>query len=1114
MKKIISFLLTIAILMTFSTTNSNVVYADDLVPESSLEMESEKELASSMESSMETEVMSETEQISEVESLSEIETIQESETTSETEIVSETIQESETILETETISESEFYEDFLLEETEPDTEYYYGDVGFEDNAFSDQIRPRRSAGKNQNGICRDTVLVLDASDSMRGEPNAAMKAAAVKFCKSVLAADGTNRVAIVVYNSNIVGRMNFSDDLNQMTNYINSIGASGLTNISAALVTAKNLLDMYSTSTATKNIVLLSDGYPVCGMRQNSGKYNYVGITQSYPYANAAYEYYVQDLKNDYNVYTLGFFHSITYPPCLSYVQQFMTDIQNKGYYEVTNIDELEFTFGDLAEDIIKDDSNCPIVIVPGIMGSQLYSGSTKVWVNIGVIANPLLRLDQYMSIDKSVNVHNYNYENSQRKDPINQSLLSKGEREYGAYDIYQKLVDGIIERFSDENGNCTRDVYVFSYDFRRSNVASAQELCWYIDDILSYNKEYYNKEFTQVDIVAHSMGGLVTSEYVRHYGADKIHRVITAGTPYEGAPKLQNSVLTEKVLDNGGLDFFLLYTGGLTKKCKASFPAIAELAPTDAYFNMHSTNFERYTGQKQGKEKIYTTLNLSQYHDINSKIFNTAVRTPYNEALTFHENIKTDEGYNILLSLDNSYFSVGINQKTIAGLKFNDGTDLSSLKVDDVNYETIGDGTVPYDSGTIMKRLNALSRNRVIKIETTHTGLVGGDKNREETDPVTWICDILSTGQSNIESDIEQNKKYIVIRIACPVDVAIEKNGEALNSTQGQMQTETSYGTLDFVGDGDIKMLCIDDADDYHIQLNGTDQGTMDYAIRYFDEEDNLINEYKFLEVPITKTTRIETGSDQNDIKLCVDEDADGIVDYELYPEGHEPKTGLTKISDTCYQYATDEVDILYEITAKYGNVFHINMTVKNKTNDTIHDWTVEYDSTDKINNIWNGMVTDNNDKTVIKNAGYNQDIPAQGSISFGYMANFNQDIQIPTYFKLLGETISLDEADCDIHYQVDADWGSGYNASMQLTNTTSNTIEDWGIEFDFPDTIENIWGAQIVSKTGNHYVLANQGYNQNIGARQTVSIGFTATAVGEKTEPGNCRITHIETK
>lgn len=39
----------------------------------------------------------------------------------------------------------------------------------------------------------------------------------------------------------------------------------------------------------------------------------------------------------------------------------------------------------------------------------------------------------------------------------------------------------------------------------------------------------------------------------------------------------------------------------------------------------------------------------------------------------------------------------------------------------------------------------------------------------------------------------------------------------------------ETSYGVLDFVCDGEIKMLYIDDADDYQIQLNGTGRGTME---------------------------------------------------------------------------------------------------------------------------------------------------------------------------------------------------------------------------------------------------------------------------------------------
>jgi triacylglycerol esterase/lipase EstA (alpha/beta hydrolase family) len=39
-----------------------------------------------------------------------------------------------------------------------------------------------------------------------------------------------------------------------------------------------------------------------------------------------------------------------------------------------------------------------------------------------------------------------------------------------------------------------------------------------------------------QVVIVGHSMGGLVARAYLRHFGGDKVRRVITVGTPHQGS--------------------------------------------------------------------------------------------------------------------------------------------------------------------------------------------------------------------------------------------------------------------------------------------------------------------------------------------------------------------------------------------------------------------------------------------------------------------------------------------------------------------------------------------------------------------------------------------------
>jgi len=51
-----------------------------------------------------------------------------------------------------------------------------------------------------------------------------------------------------------------------------------------------------------------------------------------------------------------------------------------------------------------------------------------------------------------------------------------------------------------------------------------------------------------------------------------------------------------------------------------------------------------------------------------------------------------------------------------------------------------------------------------------------------------------------------------------------------------------------------------------------------------------------------------------------------------------------------------------------------------------------------------------------------------------------------------------------------------------MSMSNLGTTSIPSWKLEFDFPYSITQIWSAQIVSHTGNHYVLSNLSYNAAI--------------------------------
>ncbi|HQS18297.1 Calx-beta domain-containing protein [Reyranella sp.] len=79
-------------------------------------------------------------------------------------------------------------------------------------------------------------------------------------------------------------------------------------------------------------------------------------------------------------------------------------------------------------------------------------------------------------------------------------------------------------------------------------------------------------------------------------------------------------------------------------------------------------------------------------------------------------------------------------------------------------------------------------------------------------------------------------------------------------------------------------------------------------------------------------------------------------------------------------------------------------------------------------------------------------------------------------------------------VKYTVKDNWGSGFIGNMTVEGGTSGT-RGWTVEFDAGFAITNIWGAEIVSHVGTHYVLRNASYNANVPSGGSVTFGFQAT-------------------
>ena len=199
-----------------------------------------------------------------------------------------------------------------------------------------------------------TVLILDNSGSMWGEPIIAQRDAAKKFCADTLAdtTDSSHKFAVITLDSSTVVKTDFTNDLATLNAAIESTSANGSTNYTDALKTAAQLLSKVSTN-ALKNIVICSDGLPYGGDTSTTGPYTYSEY-YDYEYANAAYTL-AQELKKDYDIYTLGFFHGLSGDD-LEFGRKYMKDVASfdSSYAEVTDVNDLESVFAEVAGNAVK----------------------------------------------------------------------------------------------------------------------------------------------------------------------------------------------------------------------------------------------------------------------------------------------------------------------------------------------------------------------------------------------------------------------------------------------------------------------------------------------------------------------------------------------------------------------------------------------------------------------------------------------------------------------------------------------------------------------------------------------------------------------------------------
>lgn len=202
---------------------------------------------------------------------------------------------------------------------------------------------------------------------------------------------------------------------------------------------------------------------------------------------------------------------------------------------------------------------------------------------------------------------------------------------------------------------------------------------------------------------------------------------------------------------------------------------------------------------------------------------------------------------------------------------------------------------------------------------------------------------------------------------------------------------------------------------------------------------------------------------------------------------------------------YEGDGYTVTYTLSGYWEGGYNASIRIDNVSQEAIHNWYLRVDSEKDLFNIWNGSIYEETETGyVIKNAGWNQDIPKGGYVEFGISGNKNFD-GFPEKCELAGG-IQQEDAQCyAVNYHLDNDWQFGFTATINIGAKSDRTIEDWILEFDYNREITSVWNAVIESHEGNHYVIRNVGYNADISNGQDVYFGFQGTGGTSLEEPQN---------
>ena len=504
-----------------------------------------------------------------------------------------------------------------------------------------------------------------------------------------------------------------------------------------------------------------------------------------------------------------------------------------------------------------------PVIIVPGIMGSRLnrVSGDQgEVWPNGGSMF--LSRTDDYLDeliLDES------GYE--QDGQDISPTAVIDSVLLHTAY-------GDLVNNFFDQGYVLGTTLFTIPYDWRLDLSGEVDRLTTAVQDAIS------NSQSGKVNIIAHSMGGLLVKEYLNNLpDTSFVNKLVIAGVPQLGAPKAFKAIMYG---DNMGFDLFGadILNPERIRIISRDMPGVYELLPTERYVNVSGGYVQDF---RSGGSQILNHEDTKIFLEDNDK--NTTLLTRTND---FHADLDGEP-----FNAQSVYNIVGCrNPNTIGMFRLYD----DKIEISPVD----GDGTVPLTSSFNLSSnyTNYFALDLILN-DMNHMDLV------RRNEPIELINDIINDQAADlplnistsladcldrhlVEPDIDSHDvaKTLYISTHSPVKLHVyDLDGNHVGpNADGDIDLEIPDSDYETIGHNNFAIL---PAGNYEIVVDATDSGEFDLEIETYTD---LVPENKivYIDIPVDSENSIAsvnyTGP-TGDLTLGLDNDGDLTIDEEIQP-------------------------------------------------------------------------------------------------------------------------------------------------------------------------------------------------------------------------------------